>query len=113
MFDDCAECSSGKLCQLPDFNPDSESDSDFNSDSDISCLVSFYRWETPDKRHIYLKRSHNRHYNHIKESQNHCLKSVQIRSFFWSVFSCILVRLQENTDQCISPYLDTFHGVNP
>ena len=43
---------------------------------------------------------------------NHCVKSVQIRSFFWSVFSCIRtkygdlrskspysVRIQENTDQ--------------
>ena len=42
----------------------------------------------------------------------HCVKSVQIRSFFWSVFSCIRteygdllrkspysVRIQENTDQ--------------
>ena len=41
MFDDCTECSSGKLCQLPDSNPDSESDLDSNSDSDTSCLVSF------------------------------------------------------------------------
>ena len=49
MFDDCTDCSSGKLCQLPDFNPDSESDLDFNSDSDKSCLVSFYCWETLDK----------------------------------------------------------------
>ena len=45
----CTECSSGKLCQLTDFNPDSESDLDFNSDSDKSCLVSFYRWKTLDK----------------------------------------------------------------
>ena len=42
----------------------------------------------------------------------HCVKSVQIRSYFWSVFSCIRnqygdlrsksrysVRIQENTDQ--------------
>ena len=39
----------------------------------------------------------------------HCVKSVQIRSFFWSVFSCIRtkygdllrksVRIQENKDQ--------------
>ena len=30
----------------------------------------------------------------------HCVKSVQIRSFFWSVFSCIrTVRIKENTDQ--------------
>ena len=25
----------------------------------------------------------------VKQSGNHCVKSVQIRSFFWSVFSCI------------------------
>ena len=37
MFDDCAECSSGKLCQLLDSNPDSESDLDSNSDFDTSC----------------------------------------------------------------------------
>ena len=49
MFDDCTEFSSGKLCQLPDSNPDSESDLNSNSDSDTSCLVSFYHWQTPDK----------------------------------------------------------------
>ena len=46
-FDDCTECSSGRLCQLPDSNAYSESDLD--SDSDTSCLVLFYHWETPDK----------------------------------------------------------------
>ena len=96
-FDDCTEYSSGKLCQLPDSNTYSESDLDSNSDSDTSCLVSFYHWETPDKhvtkirisepfeeaterfkesvvslkRHIYSKRSQNRHYNHVKESLDH------------------------------------------
>ena len=85
------------LCQLPDSNPDSESDLNSNSDSDTSCLVSFCRWETPDmhvtkirisesfkevterfkesvvslKRHIYSKRFQNRHYNHVKESLDH------------------------------------------
>ena len=60
-------------------------------------MVSFYRWETPDKnvtkihisepfeeaterfkesvlslkRYIYSKRSQNRHYNHVKESLDH------------------------------------------
>ena len=97
MFDDCTECSSGKLCQLADSNPDSESDLDSNSDSDTSCSVSFYGWETLDKhvtkirisepfqeaserfkesvvslkRHVYSKRSQNRHYNHVKESLDH------------------------------------------
>ena len=38
--------------------------------------------------------------------------SVQIRSYFWSVFSCI----QSNTGKYgpqITPYLDTFHTVHP
>ena len=53
---------------------------------------------------------------------NHCLKSVQIRSFFWSVFSCIrteygdlLFVFSPNTGKYgpeYTPYLDTFHVVN-
>ena len=35
----------------------------------------------------------------------HCVKSVQIRSFFWSVFS-------RNMDQKKTLYLDTFHSVS-
>ena len=96
-FDDCSECSSGKLYQLPHSNPGSEPDLDSNSYSNTSCLLSFYRWETPNKhvtkirisepfeeaterfkesvvslkRHIYSKRSQNRHYNHVKESLDH------------------------------------------
>ena len=55
----------------------------------------------------------------------HCVKSVLIRSFFWSVFFCIRteygdllrkspysVRIQENTEQKKTPYLDTFHAVS-
>ena len=54
---------------------------------------------------------HN-HFCFCLQSSYHCLKSVQIRSFFWSVFSCIRteygeilrispysVRMRENTDQ--------------
>ena len=33
----------------------------------------------------------------------HCVKSVQIWSYFWSGFSCIRIE--------ITPYLDTFHAV--
>ena len=53
------------------------------------------------------------------------IKSVQIGSFFWSVFSRIRteygdlrtrspysVRMRENTDQKLSRYLDTFHAVS-
>ena len=50
--------------------------------------------------------------NLVKQLPLHCVKSVQIRNFFWSVFSCIrtkygdllrkfpyLIRIQENMDQ--------------
>ena len=42
----------------------------------------------------------------------HCVKSVQIRSNFWSAFSCI--QSAYNTEKYgpeITPYLDTFHAV--
>ena len=54
---------------------------------------------------------------------NHCVKSVQIRSFFWSVFSrictgserySISLRIQSECGKIRSrkiPYLDTFHAV--
>ena len=48
----------------------------------------------------------------VKWGNKHCVKSVQIQSYFWSVFSCIRteyedlrnkspysVRIQENTEQ--------------
>ena len=41
---------------------------------------------------------------------SHCVKSVQIRRFFWSVFSVC----SPNTGKYgpkKTPYLDTFHGV--
>ena len=42
----------------------------------------------------------------------HYVKSVQIWSFFWSVFSRPhLVRMWEKTDQKKNPCLDTFHTV--
>ena len=54
----------------------------------------------------------------------HCVKSVQIGSFFWSAFSCIWTEygdlrstslysawIIENTDQKKLPYLDTIHAV--
>ena len=37
----------------------------------------------------------------------HCVKSVQIRSYFWSVCSCIRIEYEPET----IPYLDTFHAV--
>ena len=54
----------------------------------------------------------------------HCMKGVQIRSFFWSVFSAfglnterygVSLRIQSNTGKYEpekTPYLDTFHAVS-
>ena len=39
----------------------------------------------------------------------HCMKSVQIRSFFWSVF--FRTRTEYGPEK--TPYLDTFHAVYP
>ena len=41
-------------------------------------------------------------------SSSHCVKSVQIRSFLWSVFSCIWA--EYGNLRCISPYLRIAHG---
>ena len=51
-----------------------------------------------------------------KQSPEHCVKSVQIRSILWSVFSRIrteygeILRIQSNT-RSNTPYLNTFHAV--
>ena len=41
-------------------------------------------------------------------ASNHCVKSVEIRSYFWSVLSCIQSGIYEPE---ITPYLDPFHSV--
>ena len=46
-------------------------------------------------------------FNLSNNSDIYCVKSVQIRSYFWSVFSCI--RTEYGPE--ITPYLDTFHAV--
>ena len=52
---------------------------------------------------------------------NHCVEGVQIRSFFWSIISCIrtecsnLLRKSSNTGKYgpgKTPYFDTFYAVN-
>ena len=68
----------------------------------IVCIINhqFHDWEA-----IY--------------DQLHCVKSVQIRSFFWSVFFCIPIEyvwiwLSPNTKKYRpekTPYLDNFHAV--
>ena len=40
----------------------------------------------------------------------HCMKSVKIRSFFWSVFSCIQSEYRKIQTKK-NPYLDTFDAV--
>ena len=60
----------------------------------------------------------------ITDQKKHCVKSVQIRSFFWYVFSCnrveykdlrrknpYSVQMQESTHQKKTPYLDNFLAV--
>ena len=42
---------------------------------------------------------------------SHCMKSVQIRSYFWSVFSCIRTKYRKYGPE-ITPYLDIFHAVS-
>ena len=47
-------------------------------------------------------------------SNIHCMKSVQIRIYFWSVFSCIQTFSSPNAGKYkpeITPYLNTFHAV--
>ena len=39
----------------------------------------------------------------------HCVESVQIRSYFWSVFSCIRNTGKYGPEK--TPYLDAFHAV--
>ena len=45
--------------------------------------------------------------SHRKTFSKHCVKIVQIWSYFWSVFSCIRIEYEPE----ITPYLDTFHAV--
>ena len=56
------------------------------------------------------------HAIHAKEPAKHCVKSVQIQSYFWSVFSCIRteygdLRSTGKYGPEITPYLDTFYAV--
>ena len=48
-------------------------------------------------------------------NDNHCVKSVQIRSFFWPVFSHIFPVFSLNMGKYgpeKTPYSDTFHAVD-
>ena len=63
----------------------------FNKDLFSKC-DQICKWKTSILFNIY---------HHIKNVK--CVKSVQIRSYFWSVFSCIRTRNDS--------VLDTFHAV--
>ena len=68
--------------------------------------LPFFR-KLPFSTMIFAVLSHSgRHSLH----HNHCVKSVQIRNFFWSVFSCIQSETGKYGPEII-PYLDTFHAV--
>ena len=43
--------------------------------------------------------------------QSHCMKSVQIQSFLWSLFSCIWTEYRKIKPEK-TPYLDTLHVVS-
>ena len=54
----------------------------------------------------------------MKSWTTHCVKSVQIRSYFWSLFSCIRTEYgdlrspsKEKYEPEITPYLDNFQAV--
>ena len=56
-------------------------------------------------------------FSYLKEmlEQYHCAKSVQIRSYSWSPFSCIRIEygdLLRKYGPEITPHLDTFHVVH-
>ena len=44
------------------------------------------------------------------EDDQHCGKSVQIRTFLWSVYFCIQFEYNKKGTEK-TPYLDTFHAV--
>ena len=48
---------------------------------------------------------------HFLSNSSHCVKSVQIRSFFWSVFSVFSPNVRKCWPEKTS-YLDTFHAVS-
>ena len=60
-------------------------------------------WYPPWLRATDLKRNYSRFFI----SQLHSMKNVQIRSYFWSVFSLNAGKY----GPAITPYLDTFHVV--
>ena len=45
--------------------------------------------------------------NQRPQKKSHCVKSIQILSFFWYVFS----RIRTEYGPKKTPYLDTFHAV--
>ena len=61
-------------------------------------------------KQLTLRNHLNFHFVKSLHSFMHCVKSVQIRSNFWSVFSCIGLNTGKYIPE-ITLYLDTFHTV--
>ena len=57
---------------------------------DITQLLR-KRKKKHDKKFLLAKPKLNNVKVLISKALNHCVKSVQIRSYFWFVFSCILI----------------------
>ena len=75
--------------------------------SDLSCLLLWL-----SSFITFLGNSYKGHRHNLMASKFlHCLKSVQIRSFFWSVFCCI--QTEYGVNLCIQPeYLKIRTGKN-
>ena len=68
---------------------------------------SQYKWLTMMMKVITIKCKLICKYKGLRAVVSHCVKSVQIRSFFWSLFSLFLKIRNKKT-----PYLATFHVVS-
>ena len=60
----------------------------------------------------FLKKKNKQAWNCLDNLKNNttCVKSVQIQSYFWSIFSCIQSEYRKIRTRN-TPYLDTFHAV--
>ena len=79
---------------------------------EISKNIFFtqHLWVTASVFFQNLRQSSFSHTNLSLCLDNHCMKSVQIRSYFWLVFSRIPTEYGEIPE--VTPYLDTFHADN-
>ena len=74
-----------------------------------SCLITTETtsfWHIGKQENGRWKMNRDRKIEGFGQKYNHCVKSVQIRSYFWSAFS------SEKYGPEITPYLNTIHAVN-